>query len=293
MKRLAIYAHYDASGEIKPYVLYYLKELKKHCSRIDFISTATLSNSELSKVDIYCNTANTKINEGYDFGMWKYVLDQTDYQDFDELLITNSSVFGPIIPLSELFDKMKPKNCDFWGITDNFDIDWHLQSYFLVFRKNVLSSQVFKDFWDSVLPFSDKFQIIRSYEVGLSNFLIQNGFKAKAYIPSTDLNSLFHIDAKNNPTCYHPLKLIKKGMPFIKVELLRDNPVGVRLGPIYKILAKMNYDLSLIEFDQPKNHNGSFTRLVFRILNPRLVIRVIKLFFRILKIIFVKIKNII
>jgi|TARA_B110000263_G_C15035531_1_gene386127 lipopolysaccharide biosynthesis protein len=114
------------------------------------------------------------------------------------------------------------------------------------------------------LEIFDKIKIIRSYEVGLSNFLIQNGFKAKAYIPSTDLNSLFHIDAKNNPTCYHPLKLIKKGMPFIKVDLLRKNPVGARLDPIYKILEKMNYDLSLIEFDRPINHKGSFKRLIFR-----------------------------
>ena len=279
MKRLAIYAHYDANGEIKPYVLYYLKELKKHCSRIDFISTATLSNSELSKVDIYCDTANTKINEGYDFGMWKYVLDQTGYQSFDELLITNSSVFGPIRPLSGLFDKMKTENCDFWGITDNFEMDWHIQSYFLVFRKNVLSSQTFKDFWNSFLPYTDKFQIIRSYEVGLSNFLIQNGFKAKAYIPSTDLNSAFHIDAKKNPTCYHPLKLLKKGMPFIKVELLRENPVGARLGPVYKLLEKMDYDLSLIEFDKPIDHKGSFKKLFFRMIKGILVkiIKIIRL----------------
>ena len=82
MKRLAIYAHYDANGEIKPYVIYYLNALKKYCDRIDFISTANLSSTELSKVDIYCDTANTKINEGYDFGMWKYVLDQTEYQNF-------------------------------------------------------------------------------------------------------------------------------------------------------------------------------------------------------------------
>ena len=58
--------------------------------------------------------------------------------------------------------------------------------------------------------------------------------------------------------------LIKKGMPFIKVDLLRKNPVGARLDPIYKILEKMNYDLSLIEFDRPINHKGSFKRLIFR-----------------------------
>ena len=82
MKRLAIYAHYDANGEIKPYVLYYLNALKEYSDRIDFISTANLSSTELSKVDIHCDSANTKINKGYDFGMWKYVLDQTEYQNF-------------------------------------------------------------------------------------------------------------------------------------------------------------------------------------------------------------------
>ena len=280
MKRLAIYAHYDANGEIKPYVLYYLKELKKHCNRIDFISTANLSQTELSKVDIYCDSADTKANEGYDFGMWKYVLDQIEYQSFDELLITNSSVFGPIRPLSELFDRMKLEKCDFWGITDNFEMDWHIQSYFLIFRKNILEFQPFKDFWNSILPFSDKFQIIRSYEIGLSNFLIQNGFQAKVYISSIDLKSIFHTDAIINPTCNYPLKLLKKGMPFVKVELLRDNPIGIRLGPVYKALSKTNYDLNLIVFDRPIKH-VSLKKLLFRI---------IKLFFLFIKSIGAKIK---
>ena len=45
MKRLAIYAHYDANGEIKPYVLYYLKELKKltHQEIIDKVDHKNLN----------------------------------------------------------------------------------------------------------------------------------------------------------------------------------------------------------------------------------------------------------
>ena len=153
-------------------------------------------------------------------------------------------------------------------------------SYFLVFQKNVLASQPFKDFWNSVLPFSDKFQIIRSYEIGLSNFLTQNGFQAKVYIASTDLKSIFHTDAVINPTCNYSLKLLKKGMLFVKVELLRDNPIGIRLGPVYEALSKTNYDLGLIEFDRP----------IKQVSSKKLLFRIIKLFFLLIKGIGAKIK---
>ena len=57
--------------------------------------------------------------------------------------------------------------------------------------------------------------------------------------------------------------LLKKGMPFVKVELLRDNPIGIRLGPVYKALSKTNYDLNLISFDRPIKH-VSLKKLLFR-----------------------------
>lgn len=272
MKRLAIYAHYDHDGEIKPFVLHYLKALSEHCSRIEFVSTGSLSEDELAKVSSICSGATTKVNAGYDFGMWKDVIDQTDLGDYDELLLTNSSVYGPLSPLGKMFEKMAATPCDFWGVTDNYELDWHLQSYFLVFRAEVIHSEAFLAFWRTVLPYANKRQVIRSYEVGLSCHLREQGFVGEAVVPVDDLfppwpYELLFRYKRRNPTCYHPVRCMDHGMPFVKAEVLRDNPGRVSLGAVYRAIAKLGYDRDLIVFDRRVvPHKGLARRLIHTLL---------------------------
>jgi hypothetical protein len=47
-----------------------------------------------------------------------------------------------------------------------------------------------------------------------------------------------------------PMTTLMLGMPFVKLELLRDNPRGIDLRPIYEAIKKAGYDLSLIEINQ-------------------------------------------
>lgn len=270
-KRLAIYAHYDAQTEVKRFVTHYLSELAEDCTRIDFVSTAPLPPAELAKVAPYCQQATTKDNTGFDFGMWKYVLDDVDFDEWDEIVLTNSSVFGPLVPLGPIFDQMSADDCEFWGMNDTREHAWHLQSYFLVFKRSVLSSNEFRRFWKDLTPYRDKGQIIRSYEVGLSVLLSEAGFRGRAFVSLPTLFPQFPIDMfvrykGRNPLCYHAVRTLRRGLPFVKAELLRDNPVNVRLGPVRRELKRTRYDLSLIEFDRPSTTRSITKRLadVFR-----------------------------
>ena len=56
-------------------------------------------------------------------------------------------------------------------MTDSFEIRWHVQSYFLVIKRRALQSLAFSQFFNAVLPYRDKDQVIRSYELGLTRFL--------------------------------------------------------------------------------------------------------------------------
>jgi lipopolysaccharide biosynthesis protein len=253
MKRLAVYAHYDADCEVKRYTTFYLEKLAEICDRVDFVSTAGLGEAELDKARAHCAHAINRPNVGFDFGMWKHALSEVDLADWDEVVVTNSSVFGPLSPLRRMFDDMTATPWDFWGATDNYEIGWHLQSYFLVFRRPVLRSDAFASFWDTVLPYKSKDQVIRSYELGLSTFLLEAGFRGAAYVPCSALFPPWPIDLlikykRRNPTTYHPIRLMRRGMPFIKAELLRDNPAKLALGPVYRELERTDYDSALIEF---------------------------------------------
>lgn len=255
-KRLAIYAHYDAQAEVKRFTTHYLSELKKRCDRIDFVSTSALPDAELAKVAPYCEQALTKDNSGLDFGMWKHVLDHVDFQEWDELLLTNSSVFGPLRPLDPMFEKMSAESCDYWGVSDNYERGWHIQSYFLLFKRAVLASDEFRRFWGDMTSLPRKDDVIASYEVGLTELLSDAGFEGQAYVPVDALFSNTPIDrrARNrqrNPMIFHPRRALRAGVPFVKAELLRDNPAEVWMGPVRRELKRSDYDLSMLELDRP------------------------------------------
>jgi rhamnosyltransferase len=261
MMRLGVYAHFDMQDEVKPYVLYYLRALRPHCQRLVFVSTSKLPERELAKLDGLSDEHLLRDNVGYDFGMWRQVIERTDLSELDELLLTNSSIFGPLSPLSRVFDRMAGSACDFWGITDNFENHWHLQSYFLVFRKAALRSEAFARFWSSMLPYRDKWQTILSYELGLTTYLVESGLVGQPMVPCTSLfpsGPTRHLIAKKrrNPTCFHPLRLLRRGSPFVKVELLRDNPAEVPLRPIHHAMLEAGYRPELIAFDRPVKPHG-------------------------------------
>ncbi|MBI4701105.1 MAG: hypothetical protein HY744_08095 [Deltaproteobacteria bacterium] len=257
MKRLCIYAHFDAQGEVKRHVRQCLRELRRDCQRVELLSTAALPPAEVAEAETCCDAVTLKGNAGYDFGMWRHALASRELGEWDELVLVNSSVFGPVFPLGPVFARMTASACDFWGMTDNHEIAWHLQSYFLAFKRRVLGSPAFAEFWSSVLPYRDKAQAIRSYEVGLTVFLQGAGFQPRAFVPSeslvpSGLLGRLYRHRRGNPTCCHPLRLLRRGMPFVKVELLRDNPVRVPLAPVLRALRRAGYDRSLLEFDRPR-----------------------------------------
>ena len=263
MKRSAIFAHYDGQGEVKPYVLTLLRGLREVCDEIFFVSTAQLSDSELQKVNFCCSRAELRANAGFDFGMWQHALAALDLTSVDELVLTNSSVFGPIYPLAPIFARMAEEACDFWGMTDNFEIRWHVQSYFLVLKKRALSFSGFSRFFSAVLPYRDKDQVIRSYELGLTQFLCEGGLRPAAFVPvaswlSSPIRKARLCAQRRNSTLYHPEALLAAGMPFVKAQLLRDNPARISLTRVLAAMQATGYDMSSIQFDRPPPERRSW-----------------------------------
>jgi rhamnosyltransferase len=251
MKRTAIFAHYDHQDEIKPYVSFFLRRLRDVCDEIFFVSTARLSKGELAKVRQFAVDSALIENAGFDFAMWKHGMAKIDLDARDELVLTNSSIFGPIYALGPVFERMARTGCDFWGMTESFEISWHLQSYFLAFKRRAIDSRALSSFFAGVLPYRNKKQVIRSYEVGLGDFLIENGLRAAAVVPRAALlKASPKLKRVCNPTCDHPVDLLRGGMPFVKVELLRDNPSRVRLSPVYRAMEKAGYDMTMVQFDR-------------------------------------------
>ena len=256
MRRVALFAHYDGHDEVKPHIVTHLRALREVCAEVILISTARLSSAELAKVQPLCERTLQSENVGYDFGMWQLALADLELDAIDELVLTNSSVFGPLFPLAPIFTQMAERDCDFWAMTDNFEIRWHLQSYFLVIKRRALRAPAFSRFFASVLPYRNKDQVIRSYELGLTQFLREQGLIPGAFVPTASWLSSPREQARlcakrQNSTLYYPTELLAAGMPFVKMQLLRDNPARVRLSGVLRQMKNAGFDMTSVRFDRP------------------------------------------
>jgi lipopolysaccharide biosynthesis protein len=261
--RLALYAHYSSRGGIALYVFHYLRQLRELGFQICFISNSPIPESREQELRQICERVIQRENSGWDFAMWQRALGEYELPQFEELLLTNSSVIGPLRPLKPLWQHPAISQCDFWGMTDNDDLGAHLQSYFLLFRRQVLEHPCFPTFWRSVLPFHDKQVVIGSYEIGLTKWLEQNGLRWNALFPQKDIHALFlsrlpfakklkhrfrPVWLPPNTTVFLPDLLLECGMPFLKAALLSEGvEMQFPVDQTLRLLEKSNVPADVLE----------------------------------------------
>jgi len=219
---IGVFSHFDKDDLVDPYVITYLKAISEFMD-IVFVSTASgLKRKSLDKVKSIVSKIIVKENYGYDFGAWKTGLDHvgSKLNSYDGLVLLNDSVYGPIKPLNPFFKKAK--EYDVLSMTDSYELKYHLQSYFVYFSKEVVLSDLFKDFWGEFKIIENKMALIMRNEIGFYSKFFESKFNCGSYIESKVITRL-------NITHFYWREIVDLGFPFIKVELLRDNPVGVSL----------------------------------------------------------------
>ena len=149
-------------------------------------------------------------NSGYDFAAWQdamATMDAGQLAAVDELLLCNCSCYGPIYPFSEVFEHMARRECDMWGLYRHSAVEGcfpaHLQSYFLVFRKSVLQSAAWSEYWNQLVPAADWNAAVQQ-EVHFTEYFEQRGFKTASYVEAGKYDHLLH-----NPTVPLPVPLLR------------------------------------------------------------------------------------
>lgn len=185
MKRVAVFAHYDSNDRVEDYVLDYLAGLKRVTNSVILVSTAKLDGGERIKLQGICDEVIVRDNEGYDFMSWSAGIQHFGrlfLEQCDELVLCNDSCYASTEAMVRMFGCMDEQVSDFWGVTDSFDYQYHIHSYFMVFRNRVLKSRVFWDFYTSIGIETNKVDITKKYEVGLTPALIKEGFSSAVYM---------------------------------------------------------------------------------------------------------------
>lgn len=250
MKRLAVMAHYDPAGRVAPYVRHQLGELLAFFDTVRFVTVAQLSADERGSLDPRLEVIE-RPNTGYDFYSYKVGLDGADLTTYDEVLLCNDTYVGPLVPFADIFGAMDRVEADFWGLTLSEEIAPHVQSYFVAFRRTALASPAFGDFWASMEPVSDRDEVIRRYEVGMSTRLHDAGLRSAAYFVPTAAElrrarrriawwGVDRIGAPRNRARARRLRRWTQRQPNVTVALADAALDGARL-PVMK-MATLRYD---------------------------------------------------
>lgn len=156
-------------------------------------------------------------NVGYDFGSWAIAL-----SCFPELaarphvLLLNDSLVGPFGALDPMLRHFETSTADVWAATRSKQIESHLQSFLMGFRRGVLAEYPLKRFWQSIRELGTKEEIIQQYEIGLSRLIEREMLTSESFLPPDIAGR-----GLRNPAISDWQALLRNGFPFVKRELLR------------------------------------------------------------------------
>lgn len=264
-RRLCIFAHFSASGNVAPYVLYHLARLREVCGRLVFASNSELRGAAHEHVAALTDRILERPNVGFDFAAWRDALADEDMEAWDMVLLANSSMIGPLRPLAPVLCEMEGRTCDFWGMTRHHEIAPHLQSYFLGFKAPIIRSAAWREFWTSVRDETDKKAVIRDYEVGLTTFFEARGFTSDSLVRGMQFEPCDRYVMQRRPTLvpkwrrvdrneadltlFAAPELVAAGMPYVKASLVWGANRRQRPRDIARIKAMrdIEYDWSLLD----------------------------------------------
>lgn len=218
-KRFLIYVIYEDSDFLKKYKVIFLEALSKIVDCVLVVVNGSLKSEDIEKLRQY-GKVKVRGNDGYDTAAFRYGIDyvKNELGKYDELLLVNDTNVGPISNLEDIFFNMACRKLDFWGITygepqtdfTNYNrygtIPIHLQSYFLVIEKSLLTYKGFYQYWEELGDTNSREKAIGKHETVFTKYFSDLGFKHGALVE----------DNTDSPMYIHPLKMVKEGVPFVK-----------------------------------------------------------------------------
>lgn len=268
--KFAIISHYDIHDIIDDHVLYSLRCYRPYFDYIIFVSNSSLGYAQRSKILSLADRVITRGNIGYDFLSWRVGFETVPVDCCSELTFINDSVYGPCCNIADFISRGNSLKADLWGASLSRQFRPHVQSFYMTFRAPLIRSGFARKFWSQVDLLPTKSDIIHAYEIGLSRLAEEHGFKIGGVVDLGVPTMSVRRDVLNdnsglddsvlegvrdyifndkfpNPTQLFWNESLRNGSPFVKVEVMRDNPLKAnRRSIIEKLKVDRWYDYRLI-----------------------------------------------
>lgn len=238
---VALFAAYAPEGRLKPNVAPYVAALDDAGVRVVLVVASDHPVEIEPALMARLAGGFVRENGGYDFAAWAHLMRcEPGLFAAETLMLVNDSVICSARPgaLDGLLARVRAHPAPVVGATDNWEFAWHLQSFFLAFKRPAVCSVALQAFFGGVHALSDKEEVIRAYEVPLAARLQDVGLDGAALFPSPD---------EQNQTVVGWRALLGRGFPLVKTLTLRgDDPEAA--GPEARLaLEAAGFDLALIE----------------------------------------------
>jgi hypothetical protein len=246
---LLLLVHHDPHGRLDPHVRCAIDayreadiEVQVVTSRLDEPSRAVLADLD---VPVHSRSTNDDLR---DFGAWHLLLahlGESGRSGYERVILANDSAYFPVQDPEPFLAAMRAATSDLWGATDSFSGGrYHLQSFFLALNARALAVLI-PELAHRVAAHSapTKLGLIQWFEIGLSQFAADRGLSLDAFVSVAGLTDPAVVMSPSDPrplsrlavtvtnlTHHFWLHSLRSGLPFLKVELLRDNPVNVDIG---------------------------------------------------------------
>lgn len=258
--RLGIFCFYNPKGHAPRYVQVLLEALTPHLSELAVVVNGELDDESRVMFSGYAKKIIVKDNEGLDVAAYR--MGMLDYgwdalKAFDEVICFNDTVMGPVCPFADMFENMDARGVDFWGITtypaealDGEDIPTHLQAYWHAYRRSLVSSNVFREYWERLCDLRDYAEVTREHEMKFTKRFEELGFVWDSYIDPGKF-----ADLTPYPMLYAPMQLLrdtpcpvfKRRSFFLDFDFYFDQTAGQPALELFEYLRDhTDYDTDLI-----------------------------------------------
>ena len=230
MKRLGIFFFYEKNGDVDAFITYYLRDLARNLTELIVVCNGKLSKQGRAAFEEFTDQIIVRENKGLDVWAYKTALDHYGWQrlsEFDEVVMTNSTLMGPVRPLKEMFDAMAERtNLDFWGLTIHHGAEGnpfkgkhlynylpvHTQSHFIVYRKKFIQSKELQNYWDTMPMIESYTDSVQRYESVFTKQFADKGYQWDVYVNTDDLKEF-----TDYPLLVCPTRLLRdKKCPLFK-----------------------------------------------------------------------------
>ena len=193
---LAIFVVVADDGIIDDYIFYYADRIKELVKTLVITVNGTLDEQNRNSLSLHCDAIFVRSNKGYDCAAYKEALETfvgwKKVLQYKELILINDSCYGPVFPLSEMFNVMDKTQYDFWGVTEQTPIKriscgealypYHIQTYFVVVKEEMLYSKAFQEFWNNVQIPNNYTEAVENFELRFTSHFNSLGYLSGAYI---------------------------------------------------------------------------------------------------------------